>query len=341
MRARAGSRSSCTALPSTSSGGGLEVRPLNNKTGEKAEHDLHETFLRDRQGRAHGATKTTQTLDFCRRQLLHVMLQSGPELSCARDLDLPHRQPKQPVPLKPRRSDVQGTSSSSSLQPTQREQAYSDMMSSIVERARQDLAQAHAREEEELEHMLSRTDRDQSGFVRDIDTYIEMHQAIQLQHKQQLCRSWHNQVYNVIQGQVDAQLARLSPRELNIRRNQLMDSYLRTCNQKPPGLFRDIFFPPEYEPMRAHETCIRYSVSSITDPLKADWAAPPTHSALTPRGSAGLGRITVDVTTWSKLDGTPYRQISPRKFAASGADGGNTASLQGIFAQYAPASIST
>jgi hypothetical protein len=234
---------------------------------------------------------------------------------------------------------MRGTSSLS--QPTQLDQAYSDMMSSIVKKARQDLAQANAREEEELEHMLSRTDRDRSGFVHDIDTYIEAHQATRLQRQQQLCRSWHAKVYDVIQGQVDAQIARLTPSELNTRRNELMESYLRTSNQKAHGLFRDIIFASGYDPMRAHGTGICYSASSIADPLKAELAASiKARRALTAKGGpASLGRPTLDVTMWSKLDATPYKPTSPSKLGATGARCETSTSLQGIFDHFYPTPI--
>lgn len=253
--------------------------------------------------------------------------------ACTRDLELSHHQLKQPST--PKRSALRGTSSSSSLGQTQ--QAYADMLSSAVEKTRQDLARAQAREEAELKHMLRRTDRDQIGFVRDIDTYIETHQVTKLQHKQQLCRSWHAKVYNAIQGQVDAQLALLSSSELNIRRNELMDSYLRISNQKARGLFRDIIFPSEYDPLRAHETGIQYSVSSLADPLREEVITLPGQRALT---AGGLGRATFDVTMWNKLEATPYRQTNLRKFAACGANRGTSTSLEGLFDHFGPAFIS-
>lgn len=46
----------------------------------------------------------------------------------------------------------------------------------------------------------------QAGFMRDIDTYIGVHESNKAAQKAQLWKSWHEKVYHAIQAQVDAQL---------------------------------------------------------------------------------------------------------------------------------------
>lgn len=257
-----------------------------------------------------------------------------------RDLKFLHDQPKQVARTPKRKAAAEEAKKGSALAlpPILPERINGDALKFHVERARRHLAEAYTREEEELDEMLRRTDTEHKEFVRDLDTYFEVHDIARCQGKQQLHREWHEKVYSVIQGQVNAQLAQLSSRELNKRRNELMEAYLSTSNQKPRGMFRDIIIPSEYDPLAVRDMVIKYSSSSIVDPLKPEAMISP-RSALTfsrRKAESPSVRPMLNVTQWGKLDATPCRDFSPRKrsdmvFASNPA---SRPSLHGLFDDY-------
>jgi len=210
--------------------------------------------------------------------MLGTSTPASPEVRVySRDLQLSLRQTKKPLNSAPLRGtrDLGLTPSAAApsttrKSPAQRAEEYTEMMQTIVEKARRNVAENEAREDEDLERMLRRTEQEQTGFVRDLGRFIETHEGAQLRQKAQLCRDWHERVYGAVQSRVDAQLARLSVRELTARRNELMESYIRTSNAKVHGLYRDIILPAEYDPMLANEMSIKYSSAGIRDPLKSE-----------------------------------------------------------------------
>jgi len=210
---------------------------------------------------------------------------------------------------------------------------YQQMMQSILNRTRVQNQAQQQDEDRRVERMLKHIEKEQE-FVEQLNASLEIRERAKLRRQTQLYREWKEKVYETIQAQIDQQLASIRTEDISMRRRGLMEDYIRVSNQKRYGLYRDIIIESEYDPLVAHKTLLKYTMSNQTDPLKlevnnaeigkpkrelgAKAAAsgvtatdacrasvancPPTRCLAT----LCTGRATLSAITWDKLHSTPY-----------------------------------
>ena len=96
-----------------------------------------------------------------------------------------------------------------------------------------------------------------------------------------------------------------------VPRSPRAQDYLETLRKKEAGIFRDIIIEQEYDPFYHAEKSITYKKKGINDPLKAEAAKATREAAILPRSGkptkkVPLGRYTLPVSDWARLDTTPY-----------------------------------
>jgi len=109
---------------------------------------------------------------------------------------------------------------------------------------------------------------------------------------------WNEHVFKAVQSQIDAELASRRTEDIEARRRELMDGYLRVLKRKEAtgGVYRDIIIESEYDPLQTHEHTIRYQFSDKQDPLKAELRA---QSIGQPKPRQ-VGRTTLPSSLWQK-----------------------------------------
>ena len=186
----------------------------------------------------------------------------------------------------------------------EREREYQSMMSSIKENRRQQKFQSEQDEDRRIERLLRHIESEEE-FVGEVSRKLQLRDEARFKRKHELYKEWQDKVFTVVQSQIDKQLAALSTSELSARRRALFEDYIQTSNRKRGGLYRDIIIEADYDPMRAHETLMRYTLSDATDPLKHEVLVPhPSGKPTLPKRTAG--RQTLDSSMWDKLHATPY-----------------------------------
>eukprot|EP00965_Chrysotila_dentata_P248749 6208520-Pleurochrysis_carterae.AAC.1 len=145
---------------------------------------------------------------------------------------------------------------------------YNRSLENILEKTRQKIEQQKISEDLQLAEMLKHNDAKNAGLVKGLGELVGAHERRRERRKQLLWKSWHDQVYSRIQGQISEQLAAMSNEEIGDRRRELMDAYIKTADSKEKGVFRDVIFTTEYDPLTARDHYIKYA-SPRYDPLKA------------------------------------------------------------------------
>jgi len=212
----------------------------------------------------------------------------------------------------PSQAQLAAAASSSRLGATKAKRAeeYGQYMSYIVDRARRQTAESQAREDRVLQEMLRASENEEAGFVKDVGRYIDVRERSMQHRKHTLCKEWQDKVFETIQRQIDAEVAKIDDAELGDRKRALMDAYIRTSNTKTYGLYRDIIIESEYDPLTSREHFVKYRFNG-EDPLKQELKRET--------GASGFGggerdrypgRETLDCRMWNKLESTPYGRFS-------------------------------
>ena len=103
-----------------------------------------------------------------------------------------------------------------------------------------------------------------------LDRKLDLRDKAKYRRQTELYKEWKEKVYETIQAQINQQLASLRTEDISARRRQLMEDYIRVSNQKRYGLYRDIIIESEYDPLIAHKTLLKYTMSDKSDPLKRE-----------------------------------------------------------------------
>jgi len=158
---------------------------------------------------------------------------------------------------------------------------------------------------------LDKVEQEQEQFLRYVEQRVDLHRQNKDTKAAHLCEEWQTKVFDNVQKQIDSQLDALSPKELNRRKRDDYDAFLRTANEKAEyGLFRDIIIEEDYDPLTASTLtrAPRYSAALRDDPLKRELVQLTLpHSA---KAKTRLCRDNLDPAVWSKLDSTPYGRYS-------------------------------
>lgn len=182
---------------------------------------------------------------------------------------------------------------------------YSEMMASILDRTRQRLLEAEQEEDRRVEKALKHMS-EENKFLDDVDTFLQNREHAKQIRKQHLFQDWQEKVYGNIQRQIESQLAALSVEEISGRRRALLEDYIRVSNEKAHGLFRDIIIEAEYDPLVARQHAIGYHINDSFDPIKLELNQKAAIELGRRPQRHELGRSTLDMKMWDKLDTTPY-----------------------------------
>ena len=181
----------------------------------------------------------------------------------------------------------------------ERDAQYQQMMQSILERTRQQNQAQEQDEDRRVERLLKHISTEQE-FVEQVrglpaadrehmislawpsvltsayamrsqlDRKLDLRDKAKYRRQTELYKEWKEKVYETIQAQINQQLASLRTEDISARRRQLMEDYIRVSNQKRYGLYRDIIIESEYDPLIAHKTLLKYTMSDKSDPLKRE-----------------------------------------------------------------------
>lgn len=182
---------------------------------------------------------------------------------------------------------------------------YSEMMASILDRTRQQLLEAEQEEDRRVEKALKHMS-EENKFLDDVDTFLQNREHAKQIRKQHLFQDWQEKVYGSIQRQIESQISALSVEEISARRRALLEDYIRVSNEKAHGLFRDIIIEAEYDPLIARKHTIGYHINDFCDPVKLELNQKSASEIGRRSQRHELGRSTLDMKMWNKLDTTPY-----------------------------------
>eukprot|EP00302_Diacronema_sp_CCMP2436_P037035 CAMPEP_0180040572 /NCGR_PEP_ID=MMETSP0984-20121128/33560_1 /TAXON_ID=483367 /ORGANISM="non described non described, Strain CCMP 2436" /LENGTH=337 /DNA_ID=CAMNT_0021967879 /DNA_START=21 /DNA_END=1033 /DNA_ORIENTATION=- len=187
---------------------------------------------------------------------------------------------------------------------------------SLIKRGAADAAgREHQQREEEdrFARMYNELMMEEEDFVALVKDYCKLDDQNRLRKQEALCRDWHEKVFNKVQRQIGKQLKSTSSHEIAERRRKLYDQFLAAANSKESGLFRDIIIESEYDPMIAHKYTIKYKSHVENDPVKLEVNKAARESQELPgefMEKVQLGRATLKVTMWDKLEATPYGRFN-------------------------------
>jgi len=194
-----------------------------------------------------------------------------------------------------------------------------------IQRAMQLRREQHARREEQrFADMYNELMMEEQDFVSLVKEYCVLDDENRRRKQEALCREWHEKVYDKIQRQIGKQLKNMSSHEIAERRRALYQQFLNAANSKETGLFRDIILENEYDPMIAHEHTLKFDPRTEHDPVKLEINKALREQQTLPGDQfkeKRLGRDTLKVTMWDKLDATPYGRFN-KMMASSKADHG-------------------
>lgn len=176
------------------------------------------------------------------------------------------------------------------------------------------LAQAEraAKQERDFKHAWESYKEEEATHVADIEAHLAVKTREQSRRATALCKRWNEEVFDKIQGQVEAELRRREKKgTYNQRWRDAQDDYLETLKKKEAGVFRDIIIESDYDPLYHAEKAIHYRKDKIVDPLKTESIKAAAEAAILPatgkpRKAPPLGRYTLPATDWCRLDVTPY-----------------------------------
>ncbi len=166
------------------------------------------------------------------------------------------------------------------------------MLSEQEKKSKELLAANKARRDAAYNSLLSKLESE-SLFLEKIDEFLALKEHTDRRKQQRLYKEWHKRVFTVIQSQIEKRLADVPTAEIESRRRELFDQFLKAANRKE-GLFRDII-TSDYDPFANTRTAVlaatanarakgdqsavstlsmtgpvTYNASKIHDPLKAD-----------------------------------------------------------------------
>jgi hypothetical protein len=121
-----------------------------------------------------------------------------------------------------------------------------------LERHRHGREMKNKEEHEQFENLYSSIVAEESGFINDVATFLNMTDRQSVRKREALHRSWDEAIYQKVQAEIDAHLAKRPISEISARRYALMDDYVRVSGQKAYGLFRDIIIPEECASVAPH-----------------------------------------------------------------------------------------
>lgn len=151
-----------------------------------------------------------------------------------------------------------------------------------------------------------------SGPTGEAAAVLAHSQKIKAAKQQELCREWHEEVFDKIQDRLQAQLETRGPASISTRLQRNMQEYLHATNTKT-SIFRDVIIEQDYNPLAALDSTIKVSTGDLRDPLAKDLAKRAyEESLLTGRRSSSIPRqmskSSLDIKMWDNLHihATPY-----------------------------------
>eukprot|EP00742_Colponemidia_sp_Colp-10_P001266 GILJ01001364.1.p1 GENE.GILJ01001364.1~~GILJ01001364.1.p1 ORF type:complete len:373 (+),score=45.89 GILJ01001364.1:78-1196(+) len=151
---------------------------------------------------------------------------------------------------------------------------------------------------------------ERNEHVDSVLSYLNDKDARDQQKREELYLEWERKVYGAIQAQIHDHVDSQSSRDLSRKRRGEFDKFLEETNKKG-GLFRDIIIETDYDPLAAKQHEFKAVLSASADPLKKQLVSGSTELSILnmhspQRDRVNLGRDTLDVTIWDRLDCTPY-----------------------------------
>lgn len=154
---------------------------------------------------------------------------------------------------------------------------------------------------------------EEKGLVKDVSTYLTMHERQRHHNSLQLLQQFDEEVFSAIQTDIDAELAKRPSRSLTLRRKASMEDFLRASNSKTTGLYLDVVLP-DYNPASPHKHIIRFSSRVENDPCKLELRNSLPYNLepgvkIKKKEKMGIGGPRLPVRLWDKLDVTPYGRM--------------------------------
>jgi len=181
------------------------------------------------------------------------------------------------------------------------------------------LADAYAERDRKEAKRLADIQREQDGFVADVDQRLKNHKEQTYLASKELHHVWDTQVYRKIEGQISTATGAKGSDEVNRRLNDQMDKYVEAVANKT--LFRDIIIESEYNPFESKAAVSKVDArprskmvwDGIKDPLNEQIEkVMEIHQDATPADMPTLrknpGKATLPLHEWATgvIEDTPH-----------------------------------
>ncbi|KAG2454761.1 hypothetical protein HYH02_000596 [Chlamydomonas schloesseri] len=110
---------------------------------------------------------------------------------------------------------------------------------------------------------------DPNSPLAEVEAALSHADKVRRKKKESLHNEWSTQVFDTIQGRLQAAVDARDPAAIESRLKSQYDQYLHTTNTKV-AVFRDVIIEQDYNPLAAGEATIRVPTGDIRDPLKRD-----------------------------------------------------------------------
>eukprot|EP01062_Namystynia_karyoxenos_P062114 TRINITY_DN55041_c0_g1_i1.p2 TRINITY_DN55041_c0_g1~~TRINITY_DN55041_c0_g1_i1.p2 ORF type:complete len:368 (+),score=151.01 TRINITY_DN55041_c0_g1_i1:83-1105(+) len=209
-----------------------------------------------------------------------------------------------------------------------REAAFREQMEATAREQQRRAKDRQRRRDEEFMRRLDHVVREQETFVREVGDRLLHASERGERKKERLYSEWHDQVFSPIQKRIDAKIDSMPQKDVERRRREHFEAFLRESNRKG-GIFRDIIIEADYDPLQCREEnrlLVKAKVGAkdpthlATNLLREKEALPSLASprsdgsaaagAASPSSAAPRSRETLDVRLWDKVESTPHGRYS-------------------------------
>ncbi|KAL9652437.1 hypothetical protein ABK040_000010 [Willaertia magna] len=156
--------------------------------------------------------------------------------------------------------------------------------------------------------------RERSTFIVDLNKRLEAYEDADDRKKQQIYNEWCERVFDPIQSQIDDYLSSVPFEEIQKRKREKFDEYIRQLNHKQKnngGVFRDIIIDEEYDPFELTRNSFKVSLKSNSPTSPSNGINEKASKLLEDKANKIPSRSLrkqdmLNVTQYDKLNATPY-----------------------------------
>jgi hypothetical protein len=239
------------------------------------------------------------------------------------------------------------------------QEALIESMKDRKKQNRQKFAAEAARKDLETKQCIERSiharaERKERSFQKNIKSIgtaqslldeIDHHLSLEAETKHNKIRrqweDWNTNVHGEIQKRILKQVAAVSSKDLNKKKNEDYSKFIEITNRKP-AIFRDIIIESEYDPLEPNRNSIVAKTGRLKDPTLMQLRKVEEEKGMVPGMGVGgsdekppLGKDTLTVEIWAsgKIEGTPHGRFA-KMMGGSSSKGNPTSRSSVVFDDY-------